>query len=96
MLYRVYNEGQIAHIAHGWRSVIALTPGRKWITVIDWTTLESARLELAAWHRLQPQPDYRINTRKVRLHMRRRLKYSNSSRAIDEALKLLQRSRHDR
>ncbi len=42
MLYRVYNQGEIPSLAHGWRSVITLTPGRKWVTVIDWTTLEIA------------------------------------------------------
>ena len=42
MLYRVYNSGEIPPLAHGWRSVIALRPGRRWITLIDWTTLETA------------------------------------------------------
>ena len=27
MLYRVYNQGEIPSLAHGWRSIIALTPG---------------------------------------------------------------------
>ena len=42
MLYRVYNSGEIPSLAHGWRSVIAVPPGRKWLTLIDWTTLETA------------------------------------------------------
>jgi len=49
MLYRVFNQGEIPLLAHGWRSVVALPPGRKWMTVIDWTTLETARIEIAAW-----------------------------------------------
>jgi hypothetical protein len=66
MLYRVFNQGEIPSLAHGWRSVIALTPGRKWLTLIDWTTLETARIDLAAWARLKPQTDSSMNPRKVR------------------------------
>lgn len=89
MLYQVYHQGEIPRLAHGWRSVIALTPGRKWITVIDWTTLESACLEIAAWERLKPRPDGRMNRRKVRALMRRRMKYVTRTRAIQEAFNLL-------
>ena len=77
MIYRVYNQGEIPSLAHGWRSVIALTPGRKWVTVIDWTTLE-------------PQLHGRLNRRKVRAVMRRRLRYVTPTGAIREALRLLQ------
>jgi hypothetical protein len=92
MLYRVYNQGEIPSLAHGWRSVIALTPGRKWITLLDWTTLETARLEIAAWATLKPQPHDGLNRRKVRAAMRRRLRYVTPTEAIREALRLL----HDR
>jgi hypothetical protein len=88
MLCRVYNAGEIPALAHGWRSVIAMHPGRKWITVIDWATLETARIEIAVWEKLGPQPDSRINRRKVRRIMRRRLKYTASTRPIAEALRL--------
>ena len=44
MLYRVYNAGEIPCPAHGWRSLIAMHRGRKWLTLIDWTTLETADL----------------------------------------------------
>jgi hypothetical protein len=88
-LCRVYNAGEILRLAHGWRSVIALHPGRKWITVIDWATLETARVEIAAWVELKPQPDSGINRRKVRAIMRRRLNYTASTRPIAEALRLL-------
>jgi hypothetical protein len=89
MLYRVYNSGEIAPLAHGWRSVIALRPGRKWLTLIDWTTLETTRIDVAAWEKLRPQPDSRMNPRKVLAIMRRRLKYVASNRAIKDALSLL-------
>src|SRR5271163_2185994 len=89
MLYRVYNSGEIPSLAHGWRSVIALKPGRKWLTLIDWTTLETARIEIPAWERLKPQPDSAMNRRKVRAAMRHRLKFTASTHAIEEALRLL-------
>ena len=88
MLYRLYNQGDVPSLAHGWRSVVALKPGRKWITLIDWTTLETSRMDMAAWHRLKPQ-QVSMNPRKVRAVMRRRLKYVTPTQAIKEALSLL-------
>ena len=90
MLYRVYNQGEIPSLAHGWRSIVALTPGRKWVTVIDWTTLETARLEVMTWQKLKPQPDDGLNRRKVCAAMRRRLRYVTPTEAIRDALRLLQ------
>ncbi len=89
MLYRVYNQGKIPSLAHGWRSVIALPPGRKWVTVIDWTTLETARLEIAVWQSLRPLEAAGLNRRKVYATMRRRLKYVPTAHAIKQALHLL-------
>jgi hypothetical protein len=86
-VYRLFNQGDIPALPDGWRSVIALPPGRKWITIIDWTTLETARLNIATWHRLRPLPDARINRRKVRAVMCHRLKYTASPQAIAEALR---------
>lgn len=48
MLYHVCNQGEIVSLERGWRSVIALTPGREWGTVIDRTMLETARVDIAA------------------------------------------------
>ena len=92
MLYRVFNQGELPALAHGWRSVIALTPGRKWVTLLDWTTLESTRIEIAAWERLQPLEAIGLNRRKVRSAMRRRLKYMTANKAIRQALSLLKNS----
>jgi hypothetical protein len=89
MLYRVFNQGELAGLAHGWRCVIALKPGRKWLTVIDWTTLETARLEIAAWERLYPHDARGMNLRKVRAVMRQRLKYVTPTKSIKAAMKLL-------
>lgn len=58
--------------AHGWRPLITLTPDRKWVPVIDWTTLEIARVEISTWQRLKPQP-LSLNQRKLRAVMRRRV-----------------------
>lgn len=90
MLYRVYNQGEIPAPACGWRSILALTPGRKWVTVIDWTTLETAGLEIAQWERLKPQLQDGLNRRKVRAVMRSRLRYVTATATIREALRLLQ------
>jgi hypothetical protein len=92
MLYRVYNSGEIVSLAHGWRSVIALEPGRRWITLVDWATLETARMEIAAWNSLKPQPHTRVNRRKVLATMRRRLKYATETQAVREAIRLLKDS----
>ena len=89
MFYRVFNQGEIPTLGHGWRSVILLTPGRKWVTVIDWTTLETARLEIAAWETLHPLEAAGLNRRKVYAAMRRRLKYVTATQAIKQALRLL-------
>jgi hypothetical protein len=89
MFYHVYNTGEIPTLAHGWRSVIAIRPGRKWLTLIDWATLATARVEIAAWEKLKPVPDSSINRRKVRAVMRHRLKYSASTQTISDAIRLL-------
>ena len=89
MLYRVFNQGEIPTLGHGWRSIVSLTPGRKWVTVIDWTTLETARIEIATWETLKPLEATGLTRRKVRSAMRQRLKYTTATRAINQALSLL-------
>jgi hypothetical protein len=88
-VYRIFNQGEIPALADGWRSVVALSPGRKWITVIDWTTLETARLDVTAWQRLKPQPHTNAKLRTVRSIMRRRLKYVTPTQAMKDAIRLL-------
>ncbi len=85
-----YNHYEIPSPAHGGRSITTLTAGRKWVTVIDWTTLETARIGINLWQMLKPQLHGRLNLRKVGTVMRRRLKYVTSTGAIQEALRLLQ------
>lgn len=89
MLYRVFNQGEIPIIGHGWRSIIVLPPGRKWVTLIDWTTLETTRIELTLWKNLHPLPATGLNRRRVHSVMRRRLDYLPATRAIKQALSLL-------
>jgi hypothetical protein len=69
-LYCIFNQGEIAGLAAGWRSVIALAPGRKWVTVVDWTTLETARLPLDLWPRLRPQQANGYSARRIRAAIR--------------------------
>jgi hypothetical protein len=88
-VYRIFNQGEIPALADGWRSVVALSPGRKWITIIDWTTLETARLDVTSWHRLKPEPHAAVKLRAVRSVMRRRLKYITPTQAIRDPIRLL-------
>ena len=60
------------------------------MTVVDWTTLETARIQIAAWQRLKPQLHDRLNPRKVRAVVRRRLRYGTPTEAIRQALRLLE------
>ena len=42
-VYRIYNQRDMPRLSNGWRSVIALAPGRKWMTIVDWTTFVASR-----------------------------------------------------
>lgn len=94
MIYRIFNEGDIRKLACGHRSVIALKPGRKWIIIIDWTTLEHTKLDLATWARIKPQ-SMPISHRRVKALMKDRLralgmiKHSEYPAIIKEALSTL-------
>lgn len=88
-VYRIYNQGEISAMADGWRSVVALAPGRRWITIIDWTTLETARLDVTAWQRLKPEPHTGVRLRTVKSVKRRRLKYVTPTQAMNDAIRLL-------
>ena len=88
-IYRIFNQGEIASLADGWRSVIALAPGRKWITVVDWTTLDTARLPLDLWERLHPRPASGYSARRVRAAIKARLRYVRKTQTIRAAAALL-------
>jgi hypothetical protein len=90
-VYRVFNEGEIANLAHGWRSVIALAPGRKWITVVDWATFDTARVSLDLWQRLRPRRVTGYSLRRVRAAIKARLHYVEKTRAIFAAAASLRR-----
>lgn len=89
MAYKVYNQGELSGLAHGWRSVLALEPGRKWITVIDWSTLEVARVALSVWQGMRPELADNFSPRRVKAIMKRRLRYVTPTQAIKEAMKKL-------
>lgn len=83
-LYSVFNSGQLPHLAHGYRSFIAME-GRKWVTVVDWTTLESCKVTKDVWHRSKPEPvDYRAS--RILRAMRARLKYVTKTATIKAAM----------
>jgi hypothetical protein len=88
-LYRIFNQGEIASLGAGWRSVIALKPGRKWVTVVDWTTLEAARLPLDLWQRMRPRPASGYSARRVRAAIKARLRYVRKTKTISTAAALL-------
>lgn len=54
-LHRFYNEHDIPKFGCGVRRVIALAPGRKWVTLVDPFTLDVAHVPLATWQRLRPE-----------------------------------------
>jgi hypothetical protein len=70
----------------GWRSVIGLAPGRKWITILGWTTLETARLPLDLRRRLQPRAAAGYSRRRIRAAIKARLSYVRKTRTIRAAV----------
>lgn len=90
MIYRIFNQGEIPQLATGYRSVIALQPGRKWIKIIDWSTLETANVEIATWARMKPAEETHLKIRKVKSIMKARLRYVTKTETIKEALKSLE------
>lgn len=84
-LYRIFNQGEVPNLGTGWRSVVALTPGRKWITILDWTTLDTARLPLDLWRRLDPRPATGYSPRRIRAAIKSRLRYVSSTKTIRAA-----------
>lgn len=73
-LHRFYNENDIPAFGCGKRSVIALPPGRKYVILIDWTTLDTAKVTLELWKRLKPE-SFEARTKAVIMAMRERMPY---------------------
>jgi hypothetical protein len=92
-LTRVYNTGDLGSLACGWRSLIALAPGRKWITVVDWTTLESARVSLTLRNRIPKIPTTDFSKRRVCAYMLARCQYTPATAVIKQAIGLMGRSK---
>lgn len=95
-LYRIFNQGEIASLGAGWRSVIALKPGRRWVTILDWTTLQSTRLLLDLWSVSTRSPPPAIRRAgcgpRSSLPRRRpgaRLRYVRKTKTISAAARLL-------
>lgn len=90
-MYSIFNDGTIKSLACGYRSVIALPPGRKFIVLVDWTTLETAKLDLASWARMKPAPQEvpPKRARAIRKAMKARAAYITPTNAAKEAMKNL-------
>lgn len=90
-LYHIYNQGQCNKLAYGYRSVIALPPGTKWITLIDWSTLEVQKLAVKEWERMKPteQPLPPKRAKHIKGAMKKRLQYHEKTATIKEALAAL-------
>jgi len=59
------------------------------ITIVDWTTLDTARLPLDLWHRLHPQLASGYSVRRVRATIKARLHYVSKTETIRAATALL-------
>jgi hypothetical protein len=79
-------RGPRINSGRSWRSVIALAPGRKWITILGWTTLETTRLPLDLWRRQQPRPATGYSRRRIRAAIKARLSYVRKTRTICAAV----------
>lgn len=90
-LTRVYNIGDLGRLPCGWRSLIPLPPGRKWITLVDWTTLETATVPLTLWQRLPKLETRKFSRRRVQAYMRARCRYVEPSASIKAAMAMLRR-----
>lgn len=55
-LHKFYNEHDIPQFGCGLRSVIALPPGRKWITLVCPFTLDQAHVSVQLWQRIKAEP----------------------------------------
>jgi hypothetical protein len=98
MLYRIFNEGDFKNLGSGWRTVIALPPGRKWITLVDWTTLDVQDVLVKEWESLQRREIVIGEKRKgvdsyrkgvILETMLAQLAYVDETKAIRDAISLL-------
>ena len=69
--------------------IVALTLGRKSVTLIDSTTLETTRIEIAAWEKLQPLETTGLNRRQSPLRRAATPPVRDRHLSIKEALHLL-------
>ena len=87
--HRAYNTGQLSHIAHGWRSLLVVETGRKWVTLLDWCTLETCKVELSIWARMKPQVE-ETNVRRVHRAIKNMLRFREKTATVKAALRLIE------
>lgn len=94
-VHRFYNEGTegaFKNLGCGLRTVIVLPPGRKWVTIVDWTTLDTATVSITEWQRRRAEPvQYRTGVILTTMKERARYKYEDGkpTGSVKEAIKLL-------
>lgn len=86
LAYEVEHNGTIRGLGCGTRRVIALPPGRTWITLINWATLEVLHVKINVWEALKRR-QVEIDKKAVLNAMQDRLKYVKPTKAILEAMK---------
>jgi hypothetical protein len=59
------------------------------LTILDWTTLDTARLPLDLWECLHPRPASGYSARRVRAAIKARLRYVGKTQTIRAAAALL-------
>ena len=97
-LFRFYNEavsGSLKNLGSGFRTVIALPPGRKWITLVEWTTLDTAKILVKDWERMKPEPvEFRLHVIMEAMKQRLPCKFEDGkpTGAIKEAIAMIRRA----
>lgn len=83
--YRIFNSGSITGLGCGYRTVIGKEEGRTKIRVLDFTTLESVKLERSEFRRMSPEVvPYKWG--KVKRIIREGLRYKARTKFIREVL----------
>lgn len=83
-IIRLFNAGQIPALASGYRSLI-VKEGRTKAQLLDWTTLETAKIDLRELKRMKPEPA-RYDWRRVKRCIKARLRYRETTKFIKEVL----------
>jgi hypothetical protein len=76
--FKIFNNGTLKQLPSGTRNIIALI-GRKWITIIEWSTLDTTKISFKKWESLDKVPTVPCISSIKRI-MRARKKYVNNGK----------------